>query len=147
MNRLHLRYLIISFIATATVAILVQLFILSLLERNNAVLAGAALSAGWWGNLATAAAVAIMAGRKAATGFTDPRLGRILGTAVGLWVGVGAIMGLVASTLVLGGQVPGIDVRPGLILTFGLVSLGISLVAATIAGRETAHPPEAEEEA
>ncbi|GIV85289.1 MAG: hypothetical protein KatS3mg052_2296 [Candidatus Roseilinea sp.] len=56
-------------------------------------------------------------------------------------------MGLVASTFVLGGQAPGIDVRPGLILIFGLISLGISLIAATIAGRETAHPPEAEEEA
>ncbi|BCX02134.1 MAG: hypothetical protein KatS3mg053_0072 [Candidatus Roseilinea sp.] len=147
MNRLHLRYLIISFVATASVAILIQLFLLSLLERNNALMAGAALSAGWWGNLATAATIAIMAGRKAATGFTDPRVGKVLGTAVGLWVGVGAIMGLVASTLVLGGQVPGAEVRPGLILIFGLVSLGISLVAATIAGRETAHPPEAEEEA
>lgn len=147
MNRLHLRYLIVSFIATAAVAILVQLFLLSLLERNSALMAGAALSVGWWGNLATAAVVAIMAGRKAATGFTDPRIGKVLGTAVGLWVGVGAIMGLVASTLVLGNQVPGADIRPGLILIFGLVSLGISMVAATIAGRETAHPPEAEEEA
>jgi len=139
--------LIISFIATAIVAVLVQLFILSLLEQNQALMAGAALSAGWWGNLATAATVAIMAGRKAATGFTDPRIGRILGGAIGLWVGVGAVMGLVASTLVLGGQAPGIDVRPGLILIFGLISLGISLIAATIAGRETAHPPEAEEDA
>jgi multidrug transporter EmrE-like cation transporter len=71
----------------------------------------------------------------------------VLGTAIGLWVGIGAIMGLVISTLMLGGQVPGSDIRPGLILIFGLVSLGVSLVAATIAGRETAHPPEAEEEA
>lgn len=146
MNRLHLRYLIISFVTTAVVAILVQLFLLSLLERNNTLMAGAALSAGWWGNLATAATVAILAGREAATGFTDPRIGKVLGTAVGLWVGVGAIMGLVASTLVLSGQVPGADVRPGLILVFGFVSLGVSMIAATIAGRETAHPPEAEEE-
>ncbi|MCS7054876.1 MAG: hypothetical protein NZM18_01680 [Thermoflexales bacterium] len=147
MNRLHLRYLIVSLVATATVAILVQLFLLSLLERNNALMAGAALSAGWWSNLATAATVAIMAGRKAATGFTDPRIGRVVGSIMGLWVGAGAIIGLVVSTLVLSGQVPGADIRPGLILIFGLVSFGISLVAATIAGREAAHPPEAEEEA
>jgi hypothetical protein len=147
MNRLHLRYLAVSFIATAAVAILIQLFLLTLLENNRTLLAGAALAAGWWGNLSTAAVVAIMAGRKAATGFTDPRVGRLLGTAVGLWVGVGAIIGLVVSTLMLGSQVPGSDIRPGLILIFGLVSLGVSLVAATIAGRETAHPPEAEEEA
>ncbi len=147
MNRLHLRYLIVSFVATATVAILIQLFFLSLLDNNRTLLAGTALSAGWWGNLGTAAVIAIMAGRKAAAGFTDPRIGKVLGTAVGLWVGVGAIMGLVLSTLILSGQVPGSDIRPGLILVFGLVSLGISLIAATIAGRETAHPPETEEEA
>jgi len=147
MNRLQLRYLVVSFIATAAVAILIQLFLLTLLESNRTLLAGAALAAGWWGNLSTAAVVAIMAGRKAATGFTDPRLGRLLGTAIGLWVGVGAIIGLVISTLVLSSQVPGSDIRPGLILIFGLVSLGVSLLASTIAGRETAHPPEAEEEA
>ena len=147
MNRLQLRYLVVSFIATAAVAILIQLFLLTLLESNRTLLAGAALAAGWWGNLSTAAVVAIMAGRKAATGFTDPRLGRLLGTVIGLWVGVGAIIGLVISTLVLSSQVPGSDIRPGLILIFGLVSLGVSLLASTIAGRETAHPPEAEEEA
>lgn len=147
MNRLQLRYLIVSFVATAAIAILIQLFLLTMLESNRTLLAGAALAAGWWGNLSTAALVAIMAGRKAATGFTDPRVGKVLGTAIGLWVGIGAIMGLVISTLMLGGQVPGSDIRPGLILIFGLISLGVSLIAATIAGRETAHPPEAEEEA
>lgn len=147
MNRLHLRYLIISFVATATIAVLVQLFLLSLVERNNALMAGAALAGGWWGNLATAATVAIMAGRKAATGFTDPRIGKLVGSVIGLWVGIGAILGLVASALVLSSQVPGAEIRPGLILIFGLVSFGISMVAATIAGRETAHPPEVEEEA
>jgi hypothetical protein len=147
MNRLHLRYLIISFVATAIVAIAVQLFIMTLLANNNAALAGAALSAGWWANLATAATIAIMAGRKAAASFIDPRVGKVVGTAIGLWVGVGALIGEVAAALALNAQVTGSGIRPGLILVFGLISLGVSIVAATIAGRETAHPPEAEEEA
>ncbi len=147
MNRLHLRYLIISFVATAMLAIAVQLFIMTLLANNNAAMAGAALAAGWWANLATAATVAILAGRKAAASFIDPRMGKIVGTAIGLWVGVGALFGEVAAALALTSQVPGSGIRPGLILVFGLVSLGVSVVAATIAGREAAHPPEVEEEA
>lgn len=146
MNRLHLRYLLISFVATAVVATAVELFILTLLANNNAAMAGAALAGGWWANLATAATVAIMAGRKAAAEFIDPRMGKIVGTAVGVWVGIGAIFGQVVAALVLMGRIPDADIRPGLILVFGLVSFGICIVAATIAGRETAHPPEAEEE-
>lgn len=142
MNRLHLRYLLISFVATAAAAIVVELFLLTLLDNNRTLLAGAALSAGWWANLATAALVAIMAGRKAAQGFTDPRVGKVLGTAVGVWVGVGAILGEVVAALVLLGQLPGADIRPGLILVFGVISLVVSVIVATIAGRETAHPPE-----
>lgn len=142
MNRLHLRYLLISLVATALAAIIVQLFLITLLENNRTLLAGAALVAGWWANLITAAFIAIMAGRKAATGFTDPRIGRVLGLAVGVWVGVGAILGEVVAALFLAGQVPGADIRPGLIVVFGAVSLGICLIAAAIAGRETAHPPE-----
>ncbi len=147
MNHLHLRYLLISFVATAVVSVAVQLFILTLLANNNAALAGAALVGGWWANLATAATVAIMAGRKAAAAFIDPRMGKVVGTAIGLWVGVGAIFGQVAAVVVLMGRVPDADIRPGLILVFGLISFGVATLAATIAGRETAHPPEAEEEA
>jgi hypothetical protein len=146
MNRLNLRYLIISFVATAVVGIGVELFILTLLDDGRQLLAGAALSGGWWANLATAATVAIMAGRKAAATLIDPRLGKVVGTAMGVWVGVGAIAGMVVSALVLLGQVPNSDIRPGLIMVFGLVSFGVCVVAGAIAGRETAHPPEAEEE-
>jgi len=146
MNRLNLRYLIISFVATAVVGIGVELFILTLLDDGRQLLAGAALSAGWWANLATAAVVAIMAGRKAAATLIDPRLGKVVGTAMGVWVGVGAIAGMVVAALVLLGQVPNSDIRPGLIMVFGLVSFGVCVVAGAIAGRETAHPPEAEEE-
>lgn len=146
MNRLNLRYFIISFVATAIVGIAVELFILTLLDDSRQLLAGAALSGGWWANLATAAVVAIMAGRKAAATLIDPRLGKVVGTAMGAWVGAGAIAGMVVAALVLLGQVPNSDIRPGLILVFGLVSFGVCVVAGAIAGRETAHPPEPEEE-
>jgi len=146
MNRLHLQYLLVSFCATALLAIGVQIFILNLLTKNNEALAGAALSAGWWMNLATAGVVAILAGRKAAANFIDPRIGKVAGTAVGVWVGVGAVFGEVAAALALRAAVPRGDTRPGLILVFGLISLIVSIIAASIAGRETAHPPEAEEE-
>jgi hypothetical protein len=146
-NRLHLRYLIVATVATAATAIGVQWFILTLLDDNRGLLAGAALVGGWWANLATAAVVAIMAGRKSAAGFTDARMGKVLGTAVGVWVGIGAMVGEVMAALVLIGLVPNSDIRPGLIVVFGTVSLIVSVVAAAIAGRETAHPPEVEEEA
>lgn len=147
MNRLNLRYFIISFVATAVAAVGVELFILTLLDDGRQLLAGAALSGGWWANLATAAVVAIMGGRKAAATLVDPRLGKLVGTAIGVWVGIGAIAGMVAAALVLLGQVASSDIRPGLILVFGLVSFGVCVLSGAIAGRETAHPPEAEEEA
>jgi hypothetical protein len=146
-NRLHLRYLIISIVATAIVTIIVQFAILTLVDENRAFLAGAALVGGWWANLATAATVAILAGRRSASGFTDPRMGKVLGTAVGVWVGIGALIGEVIAALVLLAQTPNADVRPGLVVVFGVISLVTSIVAAAIAGREAAHPPEAEEEA
>jgi MFS family permease len=139
--------LLISFIATAVVAVLIQFFLLTLLEQNQGLLAGAALVGGWWGNLATAGTVAIFAARRAATGFTDPRVGRLLGLSISIWVGIGAIAGLIVSALILGNQVPNASIRPGLIAVFGLVSMLVCLVAGTIAGREAAQPPEAEEEA
>lgn len=147
MNRLHLRYFVITLVATAVLSIAVQLFIMTLLAGNNLALAGAALIAGWWMNVITAGALAIMAGRKSAADFIDPRIGRVAGAAVGLWVGIGAVAGLVIFTLVLMAQVPNSGIRAGLIVVFGLISLIVSIVAGSIAGRETAHPPEVEEEA
>jgi hypothetical protein len=147
MNRLHLRYLIFSLAATALMSIMVQLFVMTLLANNNQALAGAALVSGWWTNLIAAATVGILAGRRAAMGFTDPRIGKVAGAAVGVWVGVGAVIGLVISALALMAQVPNGEVRPGLIMVFGGISFAVGLIAAMIAGRETAHPSEAEEEA
>jgi hypothetical protein len=147
MNRLNLRYLIISFIATAAVAIGVELFILTLLSDGRQLMAGAALSGGWWANLATAVTIAIMAGRKSAATLTDPRLGKVVGAAIGVWVGVGAVLGQVAAALALLSQIPNADIRPGLVVVFGLVSFVVSVIASAIAGREAARPPEVEEEA
>lgn len=147
MNRLHLRYFTIAMLASAGLSIAVQVFLMTLLTGNNAALAGAGLVAGWWTNLIVAAVVAIMAGRKAAARFIDPRLGRVAGAGVGLWVGLGAMAGLIFFTLALSMQVPNSGIRPGLILIFGLISLVVSVIAGSIAGRETAHPPEVEEEA
>lgn len=147
MNQLHLRYLIICAAATAVISIAIELFVLTLFDDNRSVLAGAALVAGWWTNLIVAGTIAILAGRKAATGFIDPRMGKVLGTAMGLWVGIGALIGVVIASLFILTQVPNADLRPGLILVFGVISLGVCVVASTIAGRETAHPPEVEDEA
>lgn len=146
MNRLHLRYFIITLLTTAVLSIGVQLFIMTLLAGNNVALAGAALVAGWWTNVIAAGTLSIMAGRKSAAEFIDPRIGRVAGAAVGLWVGIGAGAGLILFTLVLMAQVPNSGIRAGLIFVFGFISLIVSIIAGSIAGRETAHPPEAEEE-
>jgi hypothetical protein len=147
MNQLHLRYLVITLVATALLSIGVQVFIMTLLSGNNVALAGAALAAGWWMNVIAAGIVGILAGRKSAARFTDPRLGRVAGAGIGLWVGIGAVIGLIVFVLALAAQVPNSGIRPGLIFIFGLISLAVSVIAASIAGRETAHPPELEEEA
>ncbi len=146
MNRLHLRYFIITLLATAVLSIGVQMFIMTLLAGNNVALAGAALVAGWWTNVVVAGTLAIMAGRKSASRFTDPRLGRVAGAAIGAWVGLGAAAGMVSFTLVLMAQVPNSGIRAGLIIVFGAISLLISVIAGSIAGREAAHPPESEED-
>jgi len=147
MNRLHLRYFLITLIATALFSVIVQVFIMTLLAGNNTAMAGAGLVAGWWMNVIVAGTIGIMAGRKSAAKFIDPRLGRVAGAGVGLWVGVGAIAGLVIFALILMAQVPESGIRAGLIVVFGLISMIVSIIAGSIAGRETAHPPEAEEEA
>lgn len=85
-----------------------------------------------------------MAGRKAAKEFIDPRLGKIAGTGIGLWVGVGAIAGNVLAAVIFASSSKA-ALRPGLVLVFSLISLGIALVTATITGRETAQPPQEEE--
>ncbi|MCL5995665.1 MAG: hypothetical protein M1546_06365 [Chloroflexi bacterium] len=140
MNRLHIRYFIMAAVATAVLSALVSGLVVSL----SAAATGAAFIGGWWTNLAGAGTVAILAGRKAAQAYTDPRLGRVAGMAVGLWVGAGAVIGEVIHALLVANWY-GADVRAGLVIVFSLVSFAVSVIAAIIAGHETAHPPEEEE--
>ncbi len=147
MNRLYLRYFVVAAVAVAISAVIVQSVMFSLLTRNPESIAGAAFILGYLTALTAAGTVAILAARRAASGFIDPRIGRLVGTVSGVWVGVGAVVGQVIAAVLLGVQAPGASVRPGLVLVFGLVLLLVSVVAGALTGRETAQPPEAEEEA
>ena len=140
MSRLHVRYFAIALVSTAVAAMVVGGLIVSLLPG----LAGAAYVGGWWTNLAVAGVIAILAGRKAASIYEDPRQGRIAGGAVGLWSGLGSALGQLAfhAFAVVAYKA---DVKIGLTIVFMLVSFAVSIISATIAGRETAHPPEEEE--
>lgn len=140
MNRLHVRYFLFALVGTFVCSVVVGGLLISLLAS----LVGAAYIGGWWANLAAAGTVAIMAGRKVASIYEDPRLGRIAGAAAGIWVGLGAALGQFFFGLFVTNVYQG-EVRVGLNIVFMAVSFIISLVAATIAGRESAHPPEEEE--
>lgn len=145
MNKLHTRYLIIALLVSALVAFLFQIVIRSILIPSlQDGLAGAAFVAGWWGNLVAAFILAIMAGRKAAEPFIDPRMGRVAGSAIGIWVGAGAFLGNAAISFLFA-TINSVAVRPGLVVVFGLVSFFVSVVTAAITGRETAQPPPEEE--
>ena len=140
MNRQHLRYFLLSVVATALTAIAAGGLIVSLLPG----LAGAAYVAGWWTNLAVASVVAILAGRKVASIYEEPRQGRIAGGAVGVWAGLGSALGQLAFHGFANAAYH-TDIRLGLTVVLMLVSFSVSIISATIAGREIAHPPEEEE--
>ena len=140
MNLQHARYFFVALAASFVAAAAVGGFIISL----SAAAAGAAFIAGWWTNLATAGAVAILGARKVARAYTDSRLGKVAGTAMGIWVGIGAGLGMLAFAYFVSTVYKG-DVRVGLTIVFTLISFVVSIIAGTIAGRETAHPPEEEE--
>ncbi|HEY3340578.1 MAG TPA: hypothetical protein VGK81_01115 [Anaerolineae bacterium] len=140
MNRLHVRYFLEALVVSFAASIVIGSLIFSLLPAA----VGAAFIAGWWANLAAAGTVAIFGGRKAAGIYTDPRLGKVAGTAIGIWTGLGAALSVLAYTFYVS-NVYKSDVRVGLMAVFMLVSFVVSLIAAAIAGRETAHPPEEEE--
>jgi hypothetical protein len=108
------------------------------------VLTGAAFVAGFFTNFMISGTLAISAGRRAVQHIFEPRLGILAGTIMGVWVGLGALAGMVIFGLLLS-RIYGADVRLGLMFIFGLVILGICIFAARIAGRENAHPPEVEE--
>jgi sorbitol-specific phosphotransferase system component IIBC len=147
MTRLHLRYFLTSLLVCAATALGFQSFVGTILvPEKQAGLVGAAFIAGWWGNLIAVFIVALMAARKAAQPFIDPRLGRVAGSWMGVWVGLGAAAGNVAAAAALSASQQ-VELRLGLVVVFSLISLIAAVVTSGIAGRETAHPPESEEEA
>ncbi len=89
MNRLHVRYFLLALVVAFIASLIVGGLLISLLAS----LAGAAYIGGWWANLAAGGAVAIMAGRKAASIYEEPRQGRIAGAAAGIWAGLGVRWG------------------------------------------------------
>lgn len=140
MNREYARYLLIALVATFVSSAAVGGLVVSL----TSMAAGAAYIGGWWTNLAVAGAVAILGGRKVARIYSDSRQGKVAGMAVGIWAGMGAALGQLGfSYFVINAYRA--DVRAGLAITFMVISFVVSVIAATIAGRETAHPPEEEE--
>ena len=140
MNREHVRYFLIALVATFVTSAAVGGLVVSL----TSIAAGAAYIAGWWTNLAIAGVVAILGGRTVARIYTDPRLGKVAGTAVGIWVGIGAALGQLGFSYFVINTYHA-DVRAGLTIIFMLISFIVSVIAGIIAGRETAHPPEEEE--
>jgi hypothetical protein len=144
MSRVHLRYLLMSFAATAGAGVLTAWLVFSLFASEPELLAGAASIIAWWVTLAASGVAAILAGRKVAAVYTDPRAGRLAGAAVGLWAGLGAAAGQAVAAAVVAAAFQA-EARAGLIVFFGLVNFVVSLAAASLAGRETAHPPEEEE--
>ena len=147
MSRLHLQYLIVCALSTLIAGLVVGIFVIALNKRFT----GLALVAGYITNLTVAGAVAIMAGRKTSKAYKleDARLGSVAGLWRGVWVGRGAVLGMVLLALSLSWLFSAIgvqsDIRSGLIGVFGVVSALICIFASRIAGRETAHPPEEEE--
>jgi hypothetical protein len=145
MNKLHLRYFLIALLGCVATAWIFQSFIGTILiPEKQAGMTGAAFIAGLWGGLIAAFVVALMAARKAARELDNPVLGRIAGLAIGLWVGAGALIGTVVFGTLFA-SVMGASVRPGMLVFFGLLGLGIALLTGSITGRETAQPPEQEE--
>jgi hypothetical protein len=146
-SKLHLRYLLIAMVAGAAVALGFQSFVGTILiPELQAGLVGAAFFAGWWGNLIAAFVVALMGARKATRELTDPRLGRIVGTVMGIWIGLGAAGGNVIAAVLLSSSQQA-ELRTGLVATLSGITLLAAVVTANITGRETAQPPEEEEEA
>ena len=128
-------------------SLIVAIFFIALNKRFT----GLALVAGYVSNLTVAAAVAIMAGRRTSAAYKleDARLGSVAGLWMGVWVGLGALLGMALLAIVLGWLFNAIgvqtEIRAGLVGTFGIVSAMVCMFACRIAGREAAHPPEEEE--
>ncbi len=121
MNKTHVQYLVLS---TVVVAL------------------GASVVAGW-GNVLAAGLVGILGGRRVAKSFTDPRLGKVAGAAIGLWIGAGAVVGQVIASIIASATSDA-EITPGVVLLLGLIGFAVAWFSATIAGRENVRAPEEE---
>ncbi len=120
-NRTHIQYLVLSTVAVAL---------------------GATLLAGW-GNVLAAGMVGILGGRRVAKPLTDPRMGKVAGAAIGLWIGGGAIAGQVIASIIAGATTNA-AIAPGMVFLLGLIGFVVAWFSATIAGRENVRAPEEE---
>ena len=138
--KMALRYLLITVVSTTLACVITAAVLLNILT-SPVLITGAAFVAGFFVNFLVAGTVALAAGRRAGQNYIEPSKGQVAGTLMGFWVGVGAIISMVIFLRMMYNA----DVRGGLVIIFGLVSCGICIFAARIAGREAAHPPEEEE--
>lgn len=143
MSKTHIRALVVGAVTTLIVGIFTVVVVASTL-RDAQQLAAVGWVGSLWTNLLAGAMVAASTARRASQPYEDPRLGRVIGTALGLWSGLGAIIGQVLTGLftraIYGAQIPA-----GQIVLFALLLLFVCVIAASIAGREAAQPKEEEE--
>jgi hypothetical protein len=139
MSRLHLQYFLIALVVTCAMSLIVGGFLLSLVRE----ITGAAFVAALWTAMAAAGGVAIMAGRRAAKPYIEPRYGQLAGTVMGVWSGAGSMLGIIMTGVLFRAWFTA-DVRVGLTVIVGFICLLIGVMSARIAGRQAAHPPEEE---
>ena len=143
MSKTQIRAVIVGALTTLSVGIL-TVIIVSTTLRDPQQLAAAGWVGSFWMNLLAGAMAAVTSARRAAQPYEDPRLGRVIGTALGLWSGLGAMIGQVATALftraAYGAQIPA-----GQVAVFSLLLLVVCVIASSIAGREAAQPKEEEE--
>jgi hypothetical protein len=141
---LRLRYLIFTAAIGLLSAIIVGGSLVSLIP--NVLLAGAAFSAGYVALLTVTLVMAIQAGRKAAALYEDPRYGALAGMSIGPWVGAGAVLAQIIFAI-FSRSAWQADIRAGLVAVFCVIYVAVAVIAARIAGRQAALPPDVEEEA
>lgn len=143
MSKTQGQALLVGAVTTLIVGISTVVIVASTLRDAQQLAAAGWVGSLWTNMLAGAMAAAIIA-RRASQPYEDPRLGRVIGTALGLWSGLGAIIGQVLTGLftraVYGAQVP-----VGQIALFALLLLLVCVIASSISGREAAQPKEEEE--
>ena len=143
MSRTQARALITGAVTTVLVGILTVIVVATTM-RNAQQLAAAGWVSSFWMNMMAGATAAIVNARRATQVYEDPRLGRIIGSALGLWSGLGAIIGQICTALFTRAAY-GVQIPAGQIVVFAMVLLIICIIAASIAGREAAQPKEEEE--